>query len=296
MAASVGAGWCAGPPHNVCRGLKEGRRNAVGIPVGVVDQQRVDRRPGVVLETNLGASGGFRSLLAPARLAGGPGGGTVPPSVLRPARVGVGLCRPAVRGGTAATAASLALCLVAIRAGIPRRPDELHAPPGPQTLPMRGTPRTPLSMTIADLTTVVGPPPPNEVIDLDLWGWGAALADRHQPDPVASSQCIDTSCADGAAFPCIGSRTAERLLDASRGPWPHRWTARLDALSCGLDRLRASPPARSRPTATEQSAAGEAPGDGVRSRAISRRSHLAVSLRDSHRSGGLPADKEAVLS
>jgi hypothetical protein len=138
-------------------------------------------------------------------------------------------------------------------------------------------------MTIADITTVVGEPAPDGAIDLDLWGWGVALAERQQPDPVAASRCMNASCDGSEVFPCTGRRTAQRLMDVSRGSWSHRWTARLDALSCGLKRLNGGLQAR-------QPATGEAPDDGERSRTDAGRGHLAVSSPDPYQSGCLPAE------
>ncbi|WP_433616959.1 hypothetical protein ACQP2P_16370 [Dactylosporangium sp. CA-139114] len=51
--------------------------------------------------------------------------------------------------------------------------------------------------------------------------------------PGESGSCQHPSC-KGVAYPCVARRVAGELSDASSGPWPRQWTARLDAQSCGI--------------------------------------------------------------
>lgn len=71
---------------------------------------------------------------------------------------------------------------------------------------------------------------PEGVLDPQLWRVGRALADRHQP--FGDSGCWVASCGLGSG--CWVRLVAEHLMAASFGSWSQRWTARLDARSCGL--------------------------------------------------------------
>lgn len=204
--------------------------------------------------TKLGAAGGTRPSVASTRPSGGSGARTVPRRSGARLRVGCGCAAPH-RG-----------------AAQPRIPDHrsptrrMHGPGSavvPENMPatfrphpLRGTTRTWLTMTIDDETSPGVARVPGDVVDPDLWRWGIALADQHRPDAAVPSRCRSGCHVDGESFPCRGRASAERLLDASRGSWPCRWTARLDALSCGLVRPDAGQRPRSRSTATDESAPG----------------------------------------
>ncbi len=89
-------------------------------------------------------------------------------------------------------------------------------------------------MTCSTLPELDVPPPPG-IVDVDLWRWGLALAERHQPTTANGWRCLDRSCAKAGTAPlCRGRLMAVRLLQASREQWPQRWTARIDAVSCGF--------------------------------------------------------------
>jgi hypothetical protein len=144
-------------------------------------------------------------------------------------------------------------------------------------------------MTIDDETTPGLALVPNDVVDPDLWRWGTALAGRHQPDATAPSRCGNRWCVDADAFPCRGRTMAKRMLDASRGPWPRRWTARLDALSCGLDRLDAGQRSRLGSAGMDESASRHLPGRGLASPAAIGYRHVALPAGDPHRRDQLSA-------
>ena len=75
--------------------------------------------------------------------------------------------------------------------------------------------------------------PPASVADPQLWSGAQALIDRHSPTP-GTGCCVHLSCR-GAGHPCRIRRLADRMAAASNADWPQRLTARIDALSCGLD-------------------------------------------------------------
>ncbi|GLH99867.1 hypothetical protein, partial [Phytohabitans aurantiacus] len=70
--------------------------------------------------------------------------------------------------------------------------------------------------------------------DLKLLHWGLDLAGQHQAEPTDTTRCTNQRCAPAAGYPCQPGRIATRLIAASEAGWVHRWTARIDALSCGL--------------------------------------------------------------
>jgi hypothetical protein len=70
--------------------------------------------------------------------------------------------------------------------------------------------------------------------DPALLRWGLDLADQHQADPTDPTRCSNQRCRPHVAYPCQPRRIADRLITASTAGWPHCWTARIDALSCGL--------------------------------------------------------------
>jgi hypothetical protein len=73
--------------------------------------------------------------------------------------------------------------------------------------------------------------PPDGVRDVQLWWFGRSLADRHRAMDDRGG-CAEVLCRAGGR--CWVRPVAQRLMAASRGSWPQRWTARLDAGSCGL--------------------------------------------------------------
>ena len=77
--------------------------------------------------------------------------------------------------------------------------------------------------------------PPATVVDVPMWRHGVALAERHRVNPLAGSGsgCADAGCR-ARRRGCWVRPVAERLVAASSGSWVQRWTARLDARSCGL--------------------------------------------------------------
>ena len=72
------------------------------------------------------------------------------------------------------------------------------------------------------------------VQDEALRRWGLDLAEQHQAEPADPTRCSNRRCNADSGHPCRPRRTAEELIAASEAGWPHRWTARLDALSCGF--------------------------------------------------------------
>jgi len=70
--------------------------------------------------------------------------------------------------------------------------------------------------------------------DPNLLLWGQDLARQHQVQLVDCSKCSNPRCPAESGYPCLPRRIADRLIAASEAGWPHCWTARHDALSCGL--------------------------------------------------------------
>jgi hypothetical protein len=105
--------------------------------------------------------------------------------------------------------------------------------PDVQTLPVprqRGI--GPVAVTL--LATSSTRPARESTKDTALLSWGEELAELHQPDPEEPTRCGNPHCDPLGGYPCHGRRIADRLIDASTAGWPHCWTARLDALSCGI--------------------------------------------------------------
>lgn len=99
-----------------------------------------------------------------------------------------------------------------------------------------------LAVASKDSPTMIGsaPPlavPPDQVRDVQLWWFGRNLADRHRISD--GGGCDQAGCRPGGR--CWVRSVAEQLMTASQGSWPQRWTARLDARSCGLPVPDASP-------------------------------------------------------
>ena len=64
--------------------------------------------------------------------------------------------------------------------------------------------------------------------------WGLELARQHRAEPDDPSRCSSQQCRPQGGYPCHRRRIADRLIAASAAGWPQCWTARHDALSCGL--------------------------------------------------------------
>ena len=94
-------------------------------------------------------------------------------------------------------------------------------------------------MTI--LATPFSVRPELSIKDSTLLGWGQDLADQHRADPWDPARCSNQQCAPRSGYPCHPRRIADRLIAASTAGWPHCWTARLDALSCGVQPIEATP-------------------------------------------------------
>jgi hypothetical protein len=265
---------------------------AAGIESGITDVRSAarafSRRPALVPRAEVTRS--WHAGQEPTRLPG------PPLSVLRTAPAGIGLCRPARGGGTASMPA---VRVHVSREGLRGRAErtDLPADPGPATtFRCECQPRTHLTMTRAEPTIFNAEPIPHDVVDLDLWRWGTALADRHQPDPAEPSRCVDPSCVDQDLVPCRDRQTADRLLDASRAPWPQRWTTRLDALSCGLDRPEFDQLTRWRPAAIDRSVADRGPTNSQSWRALVGPGYPSVPSSAAHRPGDLSARAGAIPS
>lgn len=63
---------------------------------------------------------------------------------------------------------------------------------------------------------------------------GIDLAQQHQAESGEPMRCRNHQCSSNNGYPCYPRRIAERLVAASAAGWPQCWTARHDALSCGL--------------------------------------------------------------
>jgi hypothetical protein len=70
--------------------------------------------------------------------------------------------------------------------------------------------------------------------DPDLWLLAQCMTVEHRFEPSHPSRCVHPSCPASDGYPCRGRRLANRALAASTGPWPMRWTFRIDAASLGL--------------------------------------------------------------
>lgn len=68
-------------------------------------------------------------------------------------------------------------------------------------------------------------------VDLVALRWGQELADRHCADPDNSTRCSYFPC---GSYPCIPRRVANQLITSSAAGWQRSWTARIDALTCGV--------------------------------------------------------------
>lgn len=75
---------------------------------------------------------------------------------------------------------------------------------------------------------------PSTVADPVLWRYGVVLGARHREDPRRRGGCVDARCQAGRRGTCWVGPVAAQLVSASSGSWVRRWTARLDARSCGL--------------------------------------------------------------
>jgi hypothetical protein len=100
---------------------------------------------------------------------------------------------------------------------------------------------TPMAAPTTLATPVAGLAPSRP--DPMMLQWGRDLAERHRADPTDASRCGNPQCGVAASYPCRVRRIADRLIAASQAGWPHLWTARIDALSCGATPARVMPAA-----------------------------------------------------
>ncbi|MEV6527577.1 hypothetical protein AB0M43_37195 [Longispora sp. NPDC051575] len=70
------------------------------------------------------------------------------------------------------------------------------------------------------------------LVDPDLARAADHLAARHTPSAADPARCSALGCAE--AFPCLVARFAARAAVAARASRREAWTARLDAVTAGI--------------------------------------------------------------